>query len=266
MTSWTTGTIKANDITLHYHRTGGDKPPLVLCHGITDAGLAWTRIAQAWQDHFDMIMVDARGHGRSDKPEHGYSAAGHAADVAGLIEGLGLGQPALIGHSMGASSVAVLAGHYPHLVKRIVLEDPPWRDSEQPAADRRTHFQELIARYQTMTRAEIVAYGRENNPTWDDEALWIWSEGKTLVSPNVTGFISEPAAPWQTVAAKISCPTLLVTGDPAAGAIVSPETAAALAAAQPNIQIAHISGAGHNIRRDQLAAYLEVVSTFLQQD
>ena len=62
MSSWTSNTVDANGITLHYWRTGGDKPPLVLCHGITDNGLCWTRAARALEARFDVIMLDAHGH------------------------------------------------------------------------------------------------------------------------------------------------------------------------------------------------------------
>jgi hypothetical protein len=36
---WSSSDITANGITIHYYRTGGDKPPLVLNHGATDDGL-----------------------------------------------------------------------------------------------------------------------------------------------------------------------------------------------------------------------------------
>lgn len=46
-------------------------------------------------------MVDARGHGLSDKPEDGYTADDYAADFAGLIEalelGVGVGDGPLVG-------------------------------------------------------------------------------------------------------------------------------------------------------------------------
>ena len=175
---WSSKTVKTNGLTLHYHRTGGDKPPVILAHGITDSGLGWTRTAQALEGRFDLIMVDARGHGQSDKPERGYSASDHAADLAGLIEALDLGQPALIGHSMGARSVAALAAEYPQVVGRIILEDPPWHPTDEPRPDRIEHFQNLIAKYRSMSREEIIAFGRENNPTWDDEELGYWTEGE----------------------------------------------------------------------------------------
>ena len=262
MSNWPSHKISVNGITLHYHRTGGDLPPLVLAHGITDSSLAWSRLAKALQDSFDMIMLVARGHGDSDKPQTGYDASDHAADVAGLIEALGLGQPALIGHSMGARTVAALAVEYPQQVKRIVLEDPPWRDEETAPGDRATHFQELIARYHTMSRDEIVAFGRQNNPTWDEEELALWARGKAMVSAHVAQF-STAQMSWRDSVAKIACPTLLVTGDPAVGAIVTPETAEAVCQANAQIQVVRIPGAGHNIRRDQFAAYSEAVKAFL---
>ncbi|MFZ4661584.1 MAG: alpha/beta fold hydrolase [Caldilineaceae bacterium] len=43
MTNWTASNVKTNGITLHYQRTDGDKPPLVLCHGFSDCHVAWQR-------------------------------------------------------------------------------------------------------------------------------------------------------------------------------------------------------------------------------
>ena len=263
MADWTSNKVKANGITLHYQRTGGAKPPVVLCHGFSDCHVAWTRTAQALADAFDLIMVDARGHGYSDKPDSGYSAVDHAADIAELIAALDLGQPALIGHSMGASTVAQLAAEYPHLSRRIILEDPPWRDAAETASNRGSQLQELVAMYQRMTREQIVEYGRGNNPTWDDEELWLWSLGKTLVSSNVVKDTSRLLTQWRAVVPRITCPTFLVTANPVRGGIVPPATAAEITGNQANIQVAYLDGAGHNIRRDQFAAYIAAVRPFL---
>ena len=267
MTEWASNKLNTNGLTLHYRRTsgktGGNKPPVVLCHGFSDCHVAWTRLAQALEDTFDLIIPDARGHGYSDKPESGYRSTDHAADIAGLIDALDLGQPALIGHSMGAATVAQLAADYPQLTRRIVLEDPPWRETMEMPSNRGAQMQELVAMYQRLTREEIADYGRGNNPTWDDEELWLWTLGKTLVSPNIVQDTSRLLTDWRAVVPKINCPTLLVTADPALGGIVTPETAADLTGKHPNIQVAYIDGAGHNVRRDQFAAYRTAVHPFL---
>ena len=64
MSEWSEGFIKANDLNIHYHRTGGTgKTPLILLHGVMDNGLCWTPVARDLQAQFDVIMPDARGHG-----------------------------------------------------------------------------------------------------------------------------------------------------------------------------------------------------------
>src|SRR5579884_3987242 len=132
MTEWYSGDVVANGIRIHYYRTGGEKPPLVLNHGATDNGLCWTRLARALEADYDVIMPDARGHGLSDAPETGYSSKERAADLADLIEALHLDKPAVGGHSMGAQTTFRLAADYPDLLRCAILEDPGFRPANPP--------------------------------------------------------------------------------------------------------------------------------------
>src|SRR5262249_37931470 len=134
MANWFSGDVRANGIRLHYHRTGGDKPPLVLAHGATDSGLCWTRVTRALETDYDVIMPDARGHGSSEAPATGYSSADHAADLAGLIRALELSRPAVGGHSMGAGATLRLIADEPDLVSCAILEDPGMRSGAWPPA------------------------------------------------------------------------------------------------------------------------------------
>lgn len=93
MNQWTTGNIAAHGTRLHYYRGGGSKPPLVLVHGITDDGLCWSPVAEVLSGEYDVIMVDLRGHGKSDAPEEGYDLVTMATELSGLITGLGLDEP-----------------------------------------------------------------------------------------------------------------------------------------------------------------------------
>src|SRR5262245_31494380 len=108
MTNWIRSACKANDIDIHYLRTGGDKPPLITLHGLTGNGACWTPLAGALEDGYDVIMPDARGHGASSAPSHGYLYRDLANDVIGLIEALGLVDPVLLGHSMGGMTASVV--------------------------------------------------------------------------------------------------------------------------------------------------------------
>src|SRR5690348_1012751 len=109
MTTRISGDCETNGIGLHYVRTGGAKSPVVLLHGLLGSGACWTPLARALESEFDVVMLDARGHGGSSAPDHGYRYDDHASDVVGMIRGLDLARPVLLGHSMGGMTAAVVA-------------------------------------------------------------------------------------------------------------------------------------------------------------
>lgn len=275
MSDWFSGDVVANGIQIHYYRTGGDKPPLVLSHGFSDNGLCWIRAAQVLENDYDVIMPDARGHGLSGAPEKGYTTADRAADLAGFIQALRLDNPALMGHSMGAATTAAAAVQYPDLVSRIVLEDPPWFEEGSPWARDRMNLSpeqrraqaeqrraEIIQR-KSQTREEIMAFGRQQSPTWDEIEFGPWADSKRQLSPNVVSFEEEARTPWPDVVHGIRCPALLVIGDPEMRSIVTPETARQAAEMNSLVQVVQIDGAGHNIRREQFETFIQAVTGFL---
>jgi pimeloyl-ACP methyl ester carboxylesterase len=90
----------------------------------------------------DVLAVDLRGRGLSDKPATGYSMADHAADVIGLLDALHLDQVILGGHSFGGLLTFYMAAHYPERVSKLVIIDaagslhPRARELIQPSVDR----------------------------------------------------------------------------------------------------------------------------------
>lgn len=268
MQNWHTGDIKANGLRLHYTRTGGEKPPVVLAHGFSDDGLCWTPVAEKLAADYDVIMVDARGHGRSDAPKRGYGSAEHAADLAGVIAGLGLERPALLGHSMGAATALALAGLYPGSVRAILLEDPPPFWISQPEGQpvrRRTGFADWIMDVKRKTRDELIAQAHGQSPTWAEAELGPWADSKLRLSFRVLGRGKSQVVDWLATASQIRCPALLITADPDRGGLVTPEGASALKALLPQVRVAHIAGAGHSIRREQFGPYMDTVTAFLAE-
>jgi N-formylmaleamate deformylase len=90
----------------------------------------WIRLARALQAEYDIVMPDARAHGLSESPARDYTSADHAADLAGLMRGLGVRKAVVGGHSMGASAALRLAADEPDLVSCAILEDPPFRTTQ----------------------------------------------------------------------------------------------------------------------------------------
>ena len=110
---------------MHYLE-GGDpaNPALLLVHGWTGLGVAWTSVAEAFQDRYHIIAPDNRGHGQTDKPVTGYMLRDFATDIVNLIEVLGLDKPAFVGHSWGGNIGTIMASDYADKICCAFLEDP----------------------------------------------------------------------------------------------------------------------------------------------
>src|SRR5712691_4208733 len=126
---WSEGDVFANGIRHHYYRTGGNKSALLFLHGFNEYALTWLRVAKELEQDYDIIMVDARGHGRSDGIASGFSSSLLVEDAAGVIRALNLDRPRIIGLSQGGSTVLRLAAVYPELVRSFIFEG--WGDESK---------------------------------------------------------------------------------------------------------------------------------------
>jgi N-formylmaleamate deformylase len=270
MPEWFSGDVVANGVRIHYYRTAGDKPPLVLSHGATDSGLCWTRVARALESDYDVILADARGHGLSDAPPSGYASSDRAADLAGLIEALGLQRPAVGGHSMGAGTTLRLIAEYPELASCAILEDPGFRSAEQPAprpdvAAPGATLRDLVRQAQSDGLDATIARGRAASPGWAAEEFEPWADAKLHVSRNYLDDQTSRGTgqEWRESLPRVRCPVLLVTSDPELGGIVTPEVAQEASRLLPSLRMVRLRGAGHNIRREQFEPFVRDVREFL---
>ena len=269
MSKWYSDRIATNGIQLYYTRTGGDKPPLVLAHGFSDDGLCWTPLAQQLERDYDVTMVDARGHGRSDAPDGGYHAQTMATDLAGVITALGLNKPVVMGHSMGGATTMALAGLYPEIPGAIIIEDAAagniMADKSPEALARLQGWHDRMVKLQSKTHAELIEHAHTVTPTWAEPELEPWARAKLRFNMKALDRRDAVLLDWDQILRDITCPALLLIADPERGGGVTRERAAEMQGLVPQLQVVHISGAGHNIRREQFAPYMAAVSAFLAQ-
>ena len=272
MPEWADNYVKINDLTIHYYRTGGSgKPQIILLHGVMDNGLCWTPVARDLREHYDVIMTDARGHGQTGGSVEDCSYKHLAADAVGLIEALGLDQPYLFGHSLGAMTSIMLAANHPELVRAVVLEDPPLSDKapETPASEESAFsqilefFQEILS-LKTMSPEQRVVAARKYNPLWDEVELVPWADSKVEFNPEFFQHM-EGDTSWRALLPRITCPILLVTGDPEAHALVTPQIAQEAASLWQQGEIIQIPGAGHCIHRDRYSETMPQILDFLSR-
>lgn len=90
---------------IHYELEGNG-PPLVLVHGFTSSLESWydAGYVEPLSRSYRLILVDVRGHGASDKPHDpdAYASAIVAADIAGVLDDVGVDRTHFFGYSMGA--------------------------------------------------------------------------------------------------------------------------------------------------------------------
>lgn len=263
MTGWTTGLYNNNGIQLHYLRTGNDKPPVVLLHGLMTNGACWTPIARRLEKDYDVIMPDARGHGHSSAPESGYHYNDLAADVIGLMDALKLPSFALIGHSMGGMTAAVIASSHPERVRRLVLADPPFLPPER---QREVYESDVTAQHRQVLsrpREELIAAMRARPRPRSLETIELLTKARFQTSLFAFEVLKPPNPDYMELIRLTEVPTMLVTGDE--DAIVSPKMAAELALLNDRLEFVQIEQAGHGLPYDQPESFSAIVQTFISK-
>src|SRR5688572_16302983 len=249
----------------HPDRTdAGARPLAVLVHGITGWSRTWWRVGPALADRgWRVIAIDLRGHGTSPKIDGVATAESLAADVAATLEALGLARlHGLIGHSLGAAVAMELAHRRPHIVRRLVLEDPPG----QTRADD-LEFQAHLERETLAARRDPEAEVRRElaeNPEWLPEDARQNVEGRAMC--DLEGILASLRANTGVRPAELA-PSLRVP----ALYLLADEERSALGAARAQLIESLPPGAeaieidsGHTIHRDRFDAYMAEVLRWLE--
>lgn len=84
-----------------YYESHGQGTPIVFLHPFSTNGNIWYFQNYTFALDYQCIIVDHRGHGRSDKPEQGYAISEQAADVAAILDELKIDKTILVGNSIG---------------------------------------------------------------------------------------------------------------------------------------------------------------------
>ena len=261
-TGWTTGTCEANGIDVHYLRTGGDKPPVILLHGLMLNGACWIPLARALEEDYDVVMPDARGHGNSGTPDHGYCYDDLAADVVNLIDALGLLTPVLLGHSMGGMTAAVVASRNPKRLRGLVLADPTFLTLQRQHEVHESDVADQHRRILNRPREDLLAEIRVRHSRRSREVIELFAQARFQTSIHAFEVLTPPNPDYVQLINTLDVPSLLIVGD--VGSVVSPEVAAELAWLNQHLEVVQIAEAGHGVPYDQPERFSAVVQIFLR--
>ena len=248
-------------------------PPILLLHGITSYSGTWDWLVPDLAEHFRVLSLDFRGHGKSDRAAEQYLSSGYISDAVTVLEQVA-GQPAIVmGHSLGGATTAALAQRHPELLKAAIMEDPALGlgGSGKPALEGNS----LLTSFKLMRESvpRLQASGITVNRLVDILAATPSASGGTfgdilhasgieqmaesmlkvdasvldpVLTSNIEAFLN-PAMP-------LAVPSPIVCADPAKpDALASPELANAFADISPVTEVFVVEGAGHLIH-DELVS------------
>jgi pimeloyl-ACP methyl ester carboxylesterase len=122
--TFTSRFVDIGDLGLHAV-VGGEGPPLLLVHGWPQTWYAWRMLMPALANNFEVVAVDQRGIGLSDKPRDGYDTGTLARDLVLVMVALGHESFALYGTDTGMSIAYAVAADHPERVERLVASEAP---------------------------------------------------------------------------------------------------------------------------------------------
>lgn len=122
---FTSAMQKKGDVKLHYVRDGGPGEVVILLHGFPQTWSMWSKVMPLLSPNYDVIAVDLRGVGKSDKPIGGYDKKTSAQDIKLLMDELGIKKANIVGHDIGGMIAYAFAAQFPDMAQSIVIMDVP---------------------------------------------------------------------------------------------------------------------------------------------
>lgn len=124
----------------------GEGAPVVLVHGITESKRTWDPLVERLARSHDVLAVDLRGHGASAKSAP-YDVLTMASDVHEVVQASHVGEPLLIGHSLGGTVVSAYAAMFP--CRGVLNVDQSMRLGD---------FQQSLQAVEPMLRGDDAAF------------------------------------------------------------------------------------------------------------
>ena len=265
---WHREEITVNGQSLSVARCG-QGPALLLVHGFTDSAACWASLALALQSDYRLIAYDARGHGLSNRLQGPFSVKDLAEDLIGVVESLGLESAIWVGHSLGAATVAYAAALRPNLPRAIILEDPPYY--AQAGKPEETHQQmqawraDLAMLREQPTEAMALIYREKSYPGWQDVDIMPRAEARSQLDLNIFELLDwHRDSDWRATLPQIQAPSLLLSGDPQLGGIITAQIAQEMQRLLPGLNWQHTDGVGHHIRCAALEQTVATLRHFIE--
>ena len=267
------------DADLQYLFYEGDGPPIILLHATGFLPWLWHPIARELSESFQIIAPYFCDHRETDPAKGGLSWMKLADDLCRLCDRLDIDHPFLVGHSMGATVMAMAEAVYGPKAAGMILIEPIFLPQDfykiQISVDEHPLASKSIKRRNFWDDAAVArTYLRSRGlfKYWDDEMLDLYI--KYGMVPGETGGLQltcppqkeaslfmggMPYDPWPMLP-RVGCPVLVVEGENSANSnYIDLKKAVSMF---PNASYQLILSAGHLIPMEKPAEMIQIISKF----
>jgi len=247
---------------LLYFTEHGSGPPLLLIHGLMVTGEMFAPVLDHFATRRRVILPDLRGHGRSRALPPPYTARQLAADLAALLQHLGVASTAVLGYSLGGAIAQQLALDWPQHCNRLVLACTYAFNMATPREQLEGHMTPFLMRVLGPRRFAEFVVSQGAKELDKDRAEWLVNlmanQDRTLM---VAAWKETMAFDSRRRLAEIACPTLVVAG--ADDRAVPLHHARMLHDGIWGSRLAIIAGAGHTLIWTHSDEFVKVTEQFL---
>jgi pimeloyl-ACP methyl ester carboxylesterase len=260
--------VVCNNVLLHYEERG-DGVPLVFLHGLAGDHLYWQGQMRTFARRFRCLAPDNRDAGQSGPAVAPYTIGDLAADVAGLLDALGLPDAHLAGLSLGGMIALELAVAYPSVVRSLFLVGTVGRADDwfKATLDIYSHIRRQVADTAGFLRALLpflVSHRFFESP---NKIEWLQAFLRQCAFPQtIDGFFRQLEAIREhdilERASTVRCPVLVVVGED--DQITPPRYAEQLARCIPQARLHILPGVGHSPVLEDASSFSRLLLDFLR--
>jgi len=256
-------TTVVNGTELYYEEYGSGNP-LILLHGLTANILMYTREIEYLKNHFHVVALDSRGHGKSEKPSS-YTLNDHVKDVISLMDHLNINRASIMGISMGSYIAQGVALTIPDRVDKLILVSAKSNGKTSSMMRLFTEHTEELEGLDYMEKINHVSKYIFHNMEavanelfkGTDESLILTTEQQTAANKALEGF------DFRHELQKVTAQTLVVSGT--YDGLNPPEEGKEIGSLIRDSQFVEFTESGHSPNVEEPEKFKQIVTEFLQK-
>jgi len=242
-----------------------ERNTILFVHGLSGSLSAWYPYEKIFEDKYNLITFDLRGHGRSVRPgQRGYAMREFVEDIRALLEHLKVEHCSIVSHSFGTLIAMEFARAYPQTVERNVFLAPAYGVHHFKI----TKFLANLGATLAIAPLRVRSYGRTDYarfyPTPDYSVARI---GTDILNMGLRSYLRGLRVvfdrDYSTDWAALTAPALVVHG--ADDSIVPIEHARALVKILKNSALIELSGANHILVLNNVEMVAAEIEKFMRK-